>query len=216
MFSPFSSQHNFTVRSLPWRPRTFAHLAPRQVLIRTVLNSCGAAAALTLERLWPAKGRKRLKALSSAGFMARHILDGKIKLNVFSLQPHFDLDQGLRQLAVAQLFVRLRECVPCYLTPSEPFPILTIQGRHFQVAVFRSEDPVELLLPFLNQPTVIICETLTKFPDAKARLTTDQDLIDQPLEECFYLPDGTPDRDGFFPRLCESGRRSNTFRPKIA
>ncbi|MBE0466851.1 MAG: hypothetical protein IBX71_06460, partial [Candidatus Desulforudis sp.] len=76
--------------------------------------------------------------------------------------------------------------------------------------VLRDQDSKQLLLPFLGRPTVIVCETLIPFPEHKVRLTTDHDLINRPLEECFYLPDGTPDRESFLvrlptPRIARSG-----------
>jgi len=200
--SPFSLSNNYTVTSVPFRPRFFPCLTPREILAQTVLSSCGAAAALTLERFWPkGKGQARLKSLAAAGFMARHVLDGNIRLNIYSTHPRFEPDQGLRQLALAQLFVRLRECVPCYLTPAEPFPVLTVMGRHFQVIVLRDGDYAPLLHSHLRHPSVVVCETLTPLPGYPVRMTADHDLINRPLEECFYLPDGTPDRESFLARL---------------
>lgn len=202
MLSPFSPSNNYTITSMPCRPRPFPHLTPREILVRTVLNSCGAASALTLERFWPkGKGRAKLKSLAAAGFMARHILDGNIRLNVYSFKHRFDPEKDLRKLALAHFFVRLREHAPCYLTPAEPHPVLTVLGRHFQVVVLRDQDSKQVLLPFLGCPTVIICETLIPFPKHNVRMTTDHDLVNRPLGECFYMPDGTPDRESFFVRL---------------
>lgn len=202
MKSPFSPSHNYIVASLPWRFQPFPHSTPREILVRTMLDSCGAAAALTLERFWPdGKGRAKLKSLAAAGFMARHVLDGGIRLNAYTLHPRFNLDRDLRRMALAQLFVRLREHVPCWLTPAEPFPILTIMGRHFQVIVLRDGDHPLLLHSHLRHPSVVVCETLVPLEGYPVRLTTDHDLLAKPLGKCFYLPDGAPDQESFFARL---------------
>lgn len=200
--SPFSRY--YAIDSRPVFLREWELLTPRESLLQEIISSCGAAAGFTLEKLWPdpRKARKKLLALHRAGFLALHKLQGEREMNVFSLSPAFSLEPGLRQLAAAQFYVRLREVRDCVLIPQTGCWTLSYQDggreKNLRVLVFRknSDDPLAFL-PLLKEPAVVIADALTDaFEGFPIRLVLDQDLISGPLR--FYLPDRTEDMESPF------------------
>lgn len=203
MQSPFALARNYKVTSFRFRRRLLNQVTEREKYVLDVIKSCGAAAALHLQDIWPSsRGRKKLKTLSSIGVIARHFLEGdRMRLNVYNQSDTFDLKKGLKQLAVAQLYTQLKKHVDCQVRPGNPFPTLTIFEKPFQVIALRDQDEILPLVPHLKRPSIVVCETLRPIGEYPARLTTDVDLIKKPLSECFYLPDGTPDTESAFARL---------------
>jgi hypothetical protein len=194
----------YRVVSYPYAPKEWEPATPRELLVRNVIASAGAAAGFTLERFWPdpRRARKKLLSLARAGLVNRVKLVGRKEMNVFTLARSFRLDPGLRQLAVAHFFALLRERVPCHLTPAGNFWVLSYPfatgWRHRRVLVFRSKsDDVSLLYPFLEHPALVISDApVDCFRGFPVRLVLDEDLISGALR--FYLPDGTPDRENPF------------------
>lgn len=200
--TPFSRY--YAVDSRPVFLREWEPLTPRESLLREIISSCGAAAGFTLERLWPdaRKARKKLLSLHRAGFLALHKLKGEKEMNVFSLSPAFSLEPGLRQLAAAQFYVRLREVRDCVLIPETGCWTFSYRDegreRKFRVLVFRknSDSPLAFL-PVLKEPAVVVTDALTDaFKGLPVRLVLDWDLISGPLR--FYLPDGEEDMEAPF------------------
>jgi hypothetical protein len=200
--SPFSRY--YAIDSRPVFLREWEPLTPRESLLQEIISSCGAAAGFTLEKLWPdpRKARKKLLALHRAGFLALHKLQGEREMNVFSLSPTFSLEPGLRQLAAAQFYVRLREVRDCVLIPQTGCWTLSYRDggreKNLRVLVFRknSDDPLAFL-PLLKEPAVVIADALTDaFEGFPIRLVLDQDLISGPVR--FYLPDRTEDMESSF------------------
>lgn len=200
--SPFSRY--YAVDSRPVFLREWEPLTPRELLLYEIISSCGAAAGFTLERLWsdPRKARKKLLALHRAGFLCLHKLKGEREMNVFSFSPVFSLEPGLRQLAAAQLYVRLREVRDCVLTPKTGCWAFSYQDggrkKSLRVLVFRknSDDPLAFL-PLVREPAVVVADEFTgAFKGLPLRLVFDRDLISGPLR--FYLPDGREDVEAPF------------------
>jgi len=203
--SPFSRYYDIT--SHPVVLREWEPLTPRELLLQEVVSSCGAAAGFTLQRLWrdPRKARKKLLALHRAGFLCLHKLKGERETNVFSFSPRFSLDPGLRQLAVAQFYVRLREVRDCALAPQGGCWTLSYRDgereKSLRVLVFRkkSDDPLAFL-PLLRDPAVVIADALTDaFRGFPVRFVLDSDLMSGPLR--FYLPDGREDIQAPFKKI---------------
>jgi hypothetical protein len=200
--SPFSRY--YAVDSRPVFLREWEPLTPRELLLQEIISSCGAAAGFTLERPWPdpRKARKKLLALHRAGFLALHKLWGEREMNVFSLSPKFSLEPGLRQLAAAQFYVRLKEVCDCALIPQTGCWTLSYwdkgHEKKLRVLVFKksSDDPLTFL-PLLREPAVVIADALTDaFKGFPVRLVLDEDLISGLLR--FYLPDGKEDMEAPF------------------
>lgn len=200
--SPFSRY--YAIDSRPVFLREWEPLTPRESLLQEILSSCGAAAGFTLEKLWPdpRKARKKLLALHRAGFLCLHKLRGEREMNVFSLSPKFSLEPGLRQLAAAQFYVRLKEVRDCAITPGAGCWMLSYQDKNhkknLRVLVFRknSDDPLAFL-PLLRKPAVVIADAFTDaFKGFPVRLVLDRDLISGPLR--FYLPEGAEDMESPF------------------
>ncbi len=192
MTSPFSGF--YTVKSYPVRrpsgPRT-----PRELILKNIVLSAGAAASFTLGRFYP--NRRSLRSLSRAGLFSRHVLTGEDReLEVYSREPSFDLASGLKMLAAAEFYALLRQSVPCCLTPLKGMWVLSYRHdgkmRHKQVLVVRKGENPVLYLPLLKHPTILVCETLTDaFKGCPVRLVLDMDLLSGVLR--FYLPDGNID-----------------------
>lgn len=194
--SPFSRY--YLVESRPVLLREWDPVSPREALAKDIVSSCGAAAGFTLQGLWPnpAKGRKKLLQLHRAGYLCLHKLKGEREMNVFSLGSAFPLDPGLRQLAVAQLYARLKRARDCRLTPQDPGYrwLLSYGEKSLQVLTLRRSDDPLLLLPLLKQPAIVVAESFTDaFKNLPVRLVLDEDLISGPLK--FYLPDGREDEE---------------------
>ncbi|RPF49515.1 hypothetical protein EDD75_0331 [Thermodesulfitimonas autotrophica] len=195
--SPFSRY--YLVESRPVLLREWVPSSPREALVKEIVSSCGAAAGFTLQDLWPnpAKARKKLLALHRAGYLYLHKLRGEREMNVFSLSSTFPLDPGLRQLAVAQLYARLKRARDCRLVPQDPPGyrwLLSYGEKSLQVFTLRKSDDPLLLLPLLKQPAVVVAESFTDaFKGFPVRLVLDEELVSGPLK--FYLPDGRVDEE---------------------
>lgn len=173
---------------------------PREIMLLNILRSCGTAASFQLENLWPNKeGRRKLKKLARQRIIARYKLNGKHKLNVYSLNPYLDLETALRQMAFAQLYIKMRLVMPCSATLGpEPFTgLINLYGKPYPVLVIRKGDAVSMLPSKLpNVPRlIVVAEELTKLNlDMDYRITTDRDLMDKPLYLAFRLPDGSQEK----------------------
>lgn len=191
MTTPFTCSYTVTEFHPAYRP--FEPRSPRELLVRSIISSAGAAAAITLERLWPnpAAGRRALRSLSRAGCLTRHKLLGERALNVYALTGDADPNLLVRACAVAQCYLRLREHVPCYLIPLTGRWLLNFRGRPKQVLVLRRGDSPEVFIPLLRHPSILVCETrdgLQSLAGLPVRVVVDEDLLFGPLR--FYFPTG--------------------------
>ena len=196
--SPFSLLNYYKVGTINDRIVEPYSPTPREIILLNILKSCSTVAGFQLETLWPSKeGRRRLKKLARQGIIARYKLNGKHKLNVYSLSPNLDIETALRQMAFAQLYIKMRLVMPCSATLGpEPFTgLINLYGKPYPVLVIRKGDAVSMLPSKLpNVPRlIVIAEDFTKLNLDNYRITTDRDLLDKPLHAAFRLPSGEPE-----------------------
>ncbi|SHE96068.1 hypothetical protein SAMN02745218_01141 [Desulfofundulus australicus DSM 11792] len=168
-----------------------------------IIKSCGSVAGFQVEGLWSRKGREKLKKLAFGGFITFSRLEGEYKLNVYSLSPQKDVNTVLKQLAFAQLYVRIREHFPCgaSLLPPPLTGVINIRGKIFPVLVVRrGEDPAFLYGYLRGFPRLlVIAEELVELDlPVPFRVTTDGDLLEKPLRYAFYDEDCRPDEANIF------------------
>jgi hypothetical protein len=192
--SPFSAENEYEALTVSRKLAIMQLMTPRESVFWGIIQSCGTVAGFQVEHLWPADGRKQLKRAAARGIIVRHRLDGRRKLNVYSLDVRFDLDQALRQIHFAQLYLRIREVTPCSaaVVPAPLTGVLKFNGKLFPVVVLRKRDRTPLLA---NLPRLIVVSENrdVSLPDIDYRLTTDLDLLYNPMVKAFYRPDGTSD-----------------------
>lgn len=198
--SPFSLLNRYkvsTINDYIVEPRL---PTPREIMLLNILKSCGTAAGFQLENLWTNKeGRRKLKKLAGQKIIARHKLDGKHKLNVYSLNPVFELETALRQMAFAQLYMKIRSVMPCAaaLGPAPFTGMINLHGKPYPVLVIRKGDAISTLASKVASAPrlIIIAEEYIKLdPGVDYRITTDRDLLEKPLHYAFRLPDGSQEK----------------------
>ncbi|MCL6478568.1 MAG: hypothetical protein K6T65_09125 [Peptococcaceae bacterium] len=194
--SPFSTLNNYKILYCTKKLVNLPEPTPREIVLLNILRSCGVAAGFQLEGLWQGKGRKKLKKLASLGVIAHYKLKGLRSLNVYSLDLNLDLNIALRRMAFAQLYMRIREIMPCEAAVC-PMPLtgfLYFNSMSFPVLVLRKGDGTILLPKLLKdfKRLIVIAEEYKPYDlGVDYRLTTDGDLLEKPLHRAFYLPDGT-------------------------
>lgn len=193
--SPFSLLNNYDTVEKPRPLRDSEYLTPRDIIVANTLKSCGAAASFQLEFLWSMNGRRELKKMASRGLIMRSKLEGEYKLNVYSLNRQ-GTKSLLRNMAFCQLYLRMREVTPCAAAVL-PWPLtgaLKFNDKLYGVLVVRAGDKVNPIQFRGIDRMILISETIT--PDVlnlplDYRLTTDETLLNGPLENAFYRPDGS-------------------------
>jgi hypothetical protein len=211
--SVFSPRCGYSVRyhDGPRRPPPDAALNLREFLALSFLRACRVMAGFQLAWLWSgSKGKNALAALARWGVIWRHRFEGVGRLNVYTLPGIYpEVGRALRELVLAQLYVRVRRFYPAELLPAEPpfQGVISFAGLSFPVLVLRHGDPPglpALLGPALERALVLAEEWHPEFSKvaADARFVLDGDLLWGPLSGAFRFPDGTPD---FVPLLAEEG-----------
>ncbi|AEG14496.1 hypothetical protein Desku_0897 [Desulfofundulus kuznetsovii DSM 6115] len=201
--SPFSVLNNYRIIQRTKKIREILSPTPREIILLNILKSCGSVAGFQVEGLWSNKGREKLKKLAFGGFIVLSKLEGEYKLNVYSLSPQKDVSTVLKQLAFAQLYMRIREHFPCgaSLLPPPLTGVINIRGKIFPVLVVRrGEDPACLYGYLKGLPRLlVIAEELVKLDlPVPFRVTTDGDLLEKPLRYAFYDENGRPDEANIF------------------
>lgn len=198
--SPFSLLNFYSAVTINDRLAQLKMPTPREIVLLNILKSCGTAAGFQLENLWTNKeGRRKLKKLARQKIITRHKLEGKHKLNVYSLNQVFDLEAALRQMAFAQLYTRIRHLMPCAATLGPPpfTGLLNLLGKPYPVLVIRKGDSITTLAGSMTAVPrlIIIAEEFKNFDlGVEYRIATDRDLLDKPLHDAFMMPDGSPEK----------------------
>lgn len=197
--SPFSLLNHYEVKTMSNSLIALEEPTPREIILLNILKSCGTAASFQLETLWSNKeGRRKLKKLARQKVITRQKLDGIHKLNVYSANPAFELEESLRQMAFAQLYLKIRFVMPCTaaLGPAPFTGIINLYHKPYPVLVIRKGDAISTLASRINVPRlIIIAEEYLKLDlDMDYRITTDIDLIEKPLHSAFRMPDGSQEK----------------------
>ncbi|MCL6557282.1 MAG: hypothetical protein K6U74_00505 [Firmicutes bacterium] len=201
--SPFSPLNRYKVTA-PRNGRLYNIIdpTPRELVLLEMIKSCGVMAGFQLESiLCP---RKKLKSLASQGALVRYKFESEnYRMNVYTLDLAVDLDLALRRLAFAQLYVRIRELVPCEaaLCPAPLTGMIYFNGASYPVLVIRKGDSTVLLPEILKvlPRVLVISEELIKLElTIPYRMTTDYDLLNRPLRYAFYNESGVPEEAAQF------------------
>lgn len=134
-------------------------LTPRQIIIESILTSCGIAFGFTLERFWSSSShaRRRLKVMTKQRFLEKH---KRANMNMYTLSPRFaygkagfghlarkkilakknetEDEYGFNHCLVTHFLVLVREVEPSYITISGDDWIWTHNGEHRLVHVGNS------------------------------------------------------------------------------
>ncbi len=196
--SPFSVLNRYKVKDLNKTRKVINSVnTPREIIIRSILNSVGTVCSFHLELLWPQKhSKQKIKKLSRQRFFLTFQLEGTHKLNVYTLNPDFTLDKALRELAFAQFYMKVRGIIPCSASVKCPYPftgIINLNNKPFPVLVIRRGDSTSLLRHFLKDvDNVLIIAEEFKELNIKVpyRITTDDRLLNKPIHKAFMTPDG--------------------------
>lgn len=198
--SPFSLLNFYKVNTINNQLIEPKALTPRETILLNILKSCGTAAGFQLECLWNNKeGRRKLKKLARQKIITRYKLDGQYKINVYSLNPVFELEEALKQMAFAQLYIKMRLVMPCSATLGpEPFTgLINLRGKPYPVIVIRKGDTTSTLAAkLINVPRlIVVAEEYVKLNlGVEYRITTDRDLLEKPLHSVFCMPDGSREK----------------------
>lgn len=199
--SPFSLLNNLKIKAFNNKHYldTLTEPTIQEIILLNILRSVKTAAGFQLEWLWGQNGRRKLKKLARQGVIYRYKLQGQREMNVYSIEPISDLDTALRRMAFAQLYIKIREVMPCSATVQCPKPftgVVNFNKKAFPVLVLRRGDSTKLLPGLLKGvPRLII--VAEEFKELRLgvpyRLVTDHNLLYKPLHRAFLRPDGTPD-----------------------
>ncbi|MCS5696976.1 hypothetical protein NZJ93_12890 [Desulfofundulus thermocisternus] len=204
--SPYSSRHKY--RLTPKLTHTFegeAWLNPREIIVLNIIKQCRTVSSMQIGRFWTSnKSRQALKRLARWGIIWEHVLEAERKLNIYTPPGYIpDPDRAIREMALAELYLKIREIAPCYIKPAQPplTGIILYRAVEFNVLVCRAGDN-NALLPFLLKEIprlIIIAENIDPvFKNLPCRITTDFALQTLPLEDAFFKPDGTPSKAKIF------------------
>jgi len=187
-------------------------LSNQEQAVVKIIKSLDAVASFQLEDLMWTKNtaRRKLRRLSNYNIIGRYKLIGDYTLNVYTMNKLSDVDKVLRTLALNQLYIKMLKLAPCSMLKSEKPLDAYIKFKEitFSVMVVRGNDNTKTL-PFIvstrlltdiNRLIIISEEFYPEYKtlDGRVRITTDRDLIERPLFDAFYLPDGRRDNAKIF------------------
>jgi len=204
--SPFSLSCKYTVNLCNTVKHNNIELSTQEQTALEIIESVGAVTSFQLEGLAWTKNttRHKLNKLSNYGIINKYNLKGEYTLNVYTLNKLSNLDNILRTLAVAQLYTKILKLQqPCLVLKADK-PLNTyikFKEITFPVMVIRNNDNIKtlpIIIKSLNiDKLIIISEEFYpdyKFIDTQVRITTDRDLLEKPLTDAFYLPNGSRDK----------------------
>lgn len=204
--SPYSSLHNYKLTSKLTRTyKGEVALNPREIIVTNIIKQCRTVSSLQIGRFWTSKkSRAELKSLARWGIIWEHVLEGERKLNIYTPPGYIpDPDRAIREMALAELYLKIREIAPCYIKPTQPplTGILHYQTVEFNILVIRTGDNLKILPHLLKDipRLMIVAEKYDPvFKLIPSRIATDYALASMPLEDAFIKPDGTPSKAKIF------------------